>query len=97
MNLTKQIHAPVVPELVLTYTEEECAPLPPEVFKDNEDEGLEGDVDMAVEDGSGVKAAGDGVEAGVIDNTTGTKAADDGADVVKDNQGDAEGDNIELD
>lgn len=96
MNLTKMIPAPVTPELVLPYTDEECAPLPPEIFEDSEDEGLEeGDADMAAEDGSGVKAVGGDVEAGAVDNA-GAKAADAGAETAKDNQ-DAEGENIELD
>lgn len=62
MNLTKSIPAPVVPELNLPYTDEACAPLLLEEFPESDDEGFEDDVDLDVEDGSGVKAALAGAE-----------------------------------
>lgn len=40
MNLMKSIPTPVVPELNLSYTIEECAPLPPEEFLESDDEEL---------------------------------------------------------
>lgn len=97
MNLTKSIPAPVVPELVLPYTNEECVPFPSEMFEDSEDEGLEeGAADMAAEDGFGAKTAGVGVsiEARAVDEV-GNKATDAEAEAAKDNQ-DAKGENTEL-
>lgn len=38
LNLTKSIPSPVIPELVLPYTDEECAPLPPEEFSESEED-----------------------------------------------------------
>lgn len=38
MNLTKSIPAPVVPELNLPFTDEECAPFPPEEFPESDEE-----------------------------------------------------------
>lgn len=88
MNLTKQIPAPIVPELALSYTDE-CEPLPPKEFEDSEDEGLEeGDVDKAANDGAEAKAAADEAEA---------KAADGGADAVADHRRGADGKNLEDD
>lgn len=38
MNLTKSIPEAIVPELILPYTEEECAALPPEEFPESDEE-----------------------------------------------------------
>ncbi|KAI8550497.1 hypothetical protein RHMOL_Rhmol06G0111600 [Rhododendron molle] len=38
MNLTKSILGPVTPELVLPYTDEECAPLPLKEFPESEED-----------------------------------------------------------
>lgn len=63
MNLTKSIPATVIPELVLPYTDEECAPLPPEEFPES-DEDIEDPSDAEAKDGSAVEKvvddAGDG-------------------------------------
>lgn len=54
MNLTKSIPAVVVPDLVLPYTEEECAPLPPKEYPvSNED--IEDVSHAEGEDGAGGK------------------------------------------
>lgn len=54
MNMTKSIPAAVVPELVLPYIDEECAPLPPEEFPES-DEEIEDIFDAEAEGGSGAK------------------------------------------
>ncbi|KAF7149920.1 hypothetical protein RHSIM_Rhsim02G0101700 [Rhododendron simsii] len=51
----KQLPEPIVPDLELPYTEEECLPLPP---KDDDEEMTEGDQQGKVEDGAD-KAGGD--------------------------------------
>lgn len=60
MNLTKTIPAPVVPELNLLYTDEECALLPPEEFPES-DEEIKDVSDGDAEGGSGGKAAAENV------------------------------------
>ncbi|XP_058189243.1 uncharacterized protein LOC131306830 [Rhododendron vialii] len=67
MNLTKSIPAPVTPELVLPYTEEECAPLPPEEFPESEDDVEDlTDADVAAEDLTGLEKDGDGGKKAVV-------------------------------
>lgn len=58
LNMTKSIPGPSTPELVLPYTEEECAPLPPEEFPESE-EDIEDISDAEDGDGSGGKKIGD--------------------------------------
>ncbi|KAI8568471.1 hypothetical protein RHMOL_Rhmol02G0202400 [Rhododendron molle] len=60
MNLTKSIPAPVTPELILPYSEEECAPLPLKEFLESEediDDLTDADADGG--DGSGGKKTGE--------------------------------------
>lgn len=61
LNLTRSIPEAVVPELVLPYTDEECAPLPPEKFpeSDKEIKDISGD---EAEDGSVTKSNAEHVE-----------------------------------
>lgn len=54
MNMTKSIPEAVVPELVLPYTEEECAPLPLEEYPES-DEDIEDLSDAEGEDGIAAK------------------------------------------
>ncbi|KAI8530297.1 hypothetical protein RHMOL_Rhmol11G0045600 [Rhododendron molle] len=65
MAMTKSIPGPVVPELELPYTTEECEPLPPEEFPESEDD-IE-DITEAEDDIGGVKAAGADGEKGAED------------------------------
>ncbi|XP_058216136.1 uncharacterized protein LOC131327138 [Rhododendron vialii] len=97
LNLTKSIPAPVTPELVLPYTEEECAPLPPEDFPDSDDDveevsGDEGETRATpqtavgaggqVDDGSKKTVDGDGAD-GEQQNVEGNAEAGTGADFVE--------------
>lgn len=58
LNLTKSIPEPVIPKLVIPYTAEECAPLPPQEFPESE-EDIEDVSDAEDGDGAGKKVVGD--------------------------------------
>lgn len=60
MNLTKSIPTAVVLDLNLPYTDEECAPLPPEEFPES-DEEIEDISDEDAEGGSRAKSVADNV------------------------------------